>query len=1286
VCKRTFVAISVFVMLVVIAACPALADYPLESHRYAADPTGVEFNGRIYLYCSNDDDNGTNGYVMHSITCFSSDDLKNWTDHGVVLNVPANASWANLSWAPSAISNNNKIYLYFANGATSIGVTTSSVPTGPFKDARGSALINGSTPGASTSTQWLFDPCAFIDDDGQAYVYFGGQYPTNARVIQLNTNLTSVSGSASPMFATNLFEASYMHKRAGIYYYTYCDRFEVGAAIYCETNSNPTNGFAPSGTVLANPPQNVNNNNHHSIFSYKGNWYIAYHNRAAALANGLSNGDAVYKRSLCLDRVNYNSDGSIQQVTATTDGLPQLKNLDPYSRVEGETIAKQSGIKTEVCSEGTLDVTSITNGSWIRVRGVNFTAGASSFFARVASAGSGGNIELHLDSLAGTLIGTCAVAPTGGWQTWTTASCNVTGASGVHDLYLKFTGGAGNLFNVNWWQFQAGSISGGATINPATTYQTIEGLGGATAFYAGWIKDHPYKLEIYTNAFAGLNLSMLRLGNWYRYTGPLIGFDSAANDIVSNATRVLGHPVPILISSWSPPAFLKSNGQVGNGGTLIKTNGVFAYTNFANYWFDSLRAYKSNGVAATWISIQNEPDWVAGYDSCIFHPNEDTVNGTNYASYSKALDAVYQRVTNLPSPPKILAPECVHIRFNDLSSYAATMNPNSFYGVTTHLYGDSTDGTPNGFNGSFSSAANVFPTKPHFMTEYGITGVDGMSPMIELAWIMHNALTVERVSGYNFWNLVWPGADGGLVQIENPYDGSRASWTNAPTGTPTQSHGWWLSPTYWAMKHFSYFIQPGFIRVAASCTDPNVLNSAYISPDGLRLVAVFINKSTNASSTVSMNFGSFTYDTSSVYQTALGNNFVPLGALGSQVILPSESLTTVVLDRLVPVGQATNPSPTNGESNVAVSVGLNWTSGTNALTHAIYLGLDSNSVAQATTTSPEFQGIVSTNALTPGMAGSSTYFWRVDEIAGASTNTGAVWSFSTVPAPALAHRYSFSETSGTTASDSIGGSAWNGTLPSGGTFSIGQLTLASGSQQYVNLPAGILSTLNNFTIETWLRLTTTNNWARIFDFGTGTTANMFLTPRNGSNGRLRFAITTSGGGGEQRIDGPSGLSPGVWYHVTVTLSGNTGILYVNGAAVGTNNAITLRPSSLGNTANNYIGKSQYSADPYLNGVLDEFRIYNVALSPSEIAATDSMGPNQLLSTNSPEVSIAVTPSNLRLSWPVANAGFTLQTRTNLFEGTWMNVTSPAPQIIGGQWQVTLSLSDNPESVFYRLIK
>jgi O-glycosyl hydrolase len=838
------------------------------------------------------------------------------------------------------------------------------------------------------------------------------------------------------------------------------------------------------------------------------------------------------------------------------------------------------------------------------------------------------------------------------------------------------------------------------TIDPTKTFQTIEGLGGATAFYAGWVKDHPYKQEIYTNAFAGLNISMLRLGNWWRNPSTF-NFDSAATDIVSNANRLLSRPISVYMSSWAPPAPLKSNGQVGNGGSLLYTNGNFVYNEFAQYWSDSLLAYRSNGVSPTWISMQNEPDFSASYDSCVFHTAEDmsfvtntvttyTTNGSvittnttttittnRFASYTKALDTVYQRLTNLPSPPKLLAPECVHIAFNDLPNYAATLNSNNFYGVAYHLYGDGNDSAANSFVSNLRSSTNIFATKPHFMTEYGI------SNQLESATLIHDCLTHGMASGYNYWSLVWPGVSGGLVQIENPYDGSRASWTNAPPGTPTQSHGWWLARSYWSMKHFSYFVQPGFRRVAASWYDTNVLTSAFLSPDGTRLAAVFINRNASTAS-VSVVANAFPVLTSAVYQTAGTNNWQSLGAAGAQVDLPPSSLTTVVLEKFVALGSASNPSPNVSATNVPVNIVLNWTPGSNALTHTLYLGTSSNGVAQATTTSPEFRGTLSNNFFNASLFGNTTYFWRVDEIAGANTNAGSVWTFTTAPPPALAHRYSFNEMGGTTVSDSIGGPSWTGTVLNGGTLSGGQLALAAGAPQYANLPAGIVSTLSNFTIEVWVKLFSSNNWTRIFDFGANTSTNMFLTPQNGSNTRLRFSITTNGAGGERQITGTSALTTGVWHHVVVTLNGNTGILYLNGAAVGTNTGVNVRPLHLGNTVNNYLGKSQYS-DPYVNGLLDEFRIYTVALSPSEIAATYAMGPNQLLSTNSPTIAATSISTNLALTWPLASAGFTLQSRTNLVLGNWVNVTSPAPQLIGSQWQLTIPAT-NPGSIFFRISK
>ncbi|WP_433368638.1 beta-L-arabinofuranosidase domain-containing protein [Actinoplanes sp. CA-142083] len=163
----------------------------------------------------------------------------------------------------------------------------------------------------------------------------------------------------------------------------------------------------------------------------------------------------------------------------------------------------------------------------------------------------------------------------------------------------------------------------------------------------------------------------------------------------------------------------------------------------------------------------------------------------------------------------------------------------------------------------------------------------------------------------------------------------------------------------------------------------------------------------------------------------------------------------------------------------------------------------------------------------------------------------------------------------------------------------------NGTSGYAALPGGVLAGATNFTVALWARLDTVATWSRLFDFGTGTGANMFLTPRSGS-GTARFAITTGGAGGEQRIDAPSALPAGAWTHVAVTRSGNLGVLYVNGAEVARNTALTVSPASLGNTTQNWLGRSQY-ADPYLDGALDNVRLYSRALSAAEVSALASGG-------------------------------------------------------------------------------
>ena len=164
---------------------------------------------------------------------------------------------------------------------------------------------------------------------------------------------------------------------------------------------------------------------------------------------------------------------------------------------------------------------------------------------------------------------------------------------------------------------------------------------------------------------------------------------------------------------------------------------------------------------------------------------------------------------------------------------------------------------------------------------------------------------------------------------------------------------------------------------------------------------------------------------------------------------------------------------------------------------------------------------------------------------------------------------------------------------------LGGAVKLNGSGEYVNLPAGIVSGLNDFTVSAWVNPAANTTWSRIFDFGTGTTANMFLTVSAGA--APRFAITTGGSGGEQQLNATAPLQLNRWTHVAVTLAGNSGTLYIDGVPVATNPNITLRPSGLGTTNQNWIGRSQYG-DPSLNATVDDFQIYSRALSGAEVQA------------------------------------------------------------------------------------
>ena len=244
--------------------------------------------------------------------------------------------------------------------------------------------------------------------------------------------------------------------------------------------------------------------NQPGIFDFKGKSYTFGFNNAINYSLTTVKRE---RRSVCLAALTYNADGTIPKLAwfgakLPEAGVAQVGTLNPYDTTQAETICFEKGVRTQVCGEGGMNVDSIHNGDYIKVKGVDFGTGASSFIARVASATSGGNIELRLDTTTGTLVGTCAVASTGGWQTWTTKSCTITGATGVHDLYLKFTGtGTGLLFNFNWWQFIA------STGIKSTSSGKIES-GNSISFETGAGKTKELHLDLESSLHGKLNIAL----------------------------------------------------------------------------------------------------------------------------------------------------------------------------------------------------------------------------------------------------------------------------------------------------------------------------------------------------------------------------------------------------------------------------------------------------------------------------------------------------------------------------------------------------------------------------------------------------------------------------------------------------------------------------------------------------------------------------------------------------------------------------------------------------------
>ena len=434
---------------------------PLFTQRFGADPGVMEYNGRVYVYTTNDvieyDSDGKvteNTYAqVNKINCLSSEDLVNWTDHGAipVAGTDGIAKWATCSWAPCAahktINGKEKFFLYFCNGGNGVSVLTADSPTGPWTDPLGKALITRATPNCNDIT-WLFDPAVMVDDDGTGYLCFGGGVPDGknampgtSRIVKLGDDMISLAGTPVTIEAPYLFEDSGINKIGDTYYYTYCSNWKTAGnaygmtsgAIEYMTSNNPLGPYTYGGELFRNQGTffGLYGNNHHSLCTLDGQLYLFYHNRSVEKAMGIEGN----YRSPQVDAVTMQGT-KIQAVTGTMTGIAQKKTINPYQTVQAETMSNQAGI--QVRGLGDTVVTEIDQGDWLKVSGVHFSKGASQIAIQVSSK-SGCDVKICTDSPTGKAVGYAEI-PAGGKMT--TVSAAVQGLNGTQDLYFVFSGQA----------------------------------------------------------------------------------------------------------------------------------------------------------------------------------------------------------------------------------------------------------------------------------------------------------------------------------------------------------------------------------------------------------------------------------------------------------------------------------------------------------------------------------------------------------------------------------------------------------------------------------------------------------------------------------------------------------------------------------------------------------------------------------------------------------------------------------------------------------------------------
>lgn len=419
------------------------AQRPIIQTKYTADPAPMVYNDTVFLYTTHDEDDAE-GFKMQDWLLYTSTDMVNWTDHGVVASLKS-FDWVkrdNGAWAEQVVERNGKFYMYCPIHGNGIGVLVSNSPYGPFKDPLGKPLV-------WQKEHWDdIDPTVFIDEDGQAYMYWGNP---NCYYVKLNEDMISYSGDIVKLKETpeHYQEGPWFYKRNGHYYLAFaftCCPEGIGYAM----SDSPTGPWKTKGYIMR--PTERTRGNHPGIMDYKGKSYVFGLNYDLLK---LETNTHYERRSVSVAEMHYNEDGTIQEVPYWADTkLEQIGTFNPFRKVEAETMAWGYGLKTAPNADKSLSVVDVNNGEYICVRGVDFGKNKARRFEVSALPLEGGNLKIRLDAPDGKIVGNVNIPQGNETSKYELYSCEVNAVSGIHDLYLSFEGENNkDLFELDYWKF-----------------------------------------------------------------------------------------------------------------------------------------------------------------------------------------------------------------------------------------------------------------------------------------------------------------------------------------------------------------------------------------------------------------------------------------------------------------------------------------------------------------------------------------------------------------------------------------------------------------------------------------------------------------------------------------------------------------------------------------------------------------------------------------------------------------------------------------------------------------